>query len=391
MDINKKHLTLLTVIAALTLVILVSCAWPGSSSQRDVTHPIVSEPPKVAPQGPAPQTQPTANRFTPFPPGAEIIGAASFGDSKRSDGNAPRELFVLDSNGEHITQVTHAGDMYNHFAVSPDRKMIAGVRLAGDTNGNGSVDFADKKTLWILELATGKEWALVPDWDAGWGGVDWSPDSRFVYFSVLRNGVSDIYRISYDGQDLKNITSGINLELPFAAEKKGIRWVSDTGVSPDGEWICFHYTWSGVNKGVIGICRTDGTQARIVTDGGPMKPGKVGPWGAGDFDPEFSPDGTHIVFERTTDTATNFLGMASGDVMTVNVDGTDLKNLSPAGNTSTLGIPDWSQDNRILFSDWSKRDMWQGPGIVNADGSGFHRLEKARNIAWVRWIPQPSK
>jgi hypothetical protein len=122
-----------------------------------------------------------------------------------------------------------------------------------------------------------------------------------------------------------------------------------------------------------------------------MKAGKYGPWGAGDFDPEFSPDGTHIVFERATDAATNFLGMASGDIMTIKTDGTELKNLSPAGNTSTLGIPDWSWDNRIVFSDWNKRDMFQGPAIVNADGSGFHRLEKARNIAWVRWIPRPAK
>jgi len=373
----------------MTLAMLLIAACIGTEGRsRPVTppQPVVTEPVKTA-QPEAAQGI-TTSKFTAIPPEAEIIGSANFDNSKTAGGNAARELYVIDSSGGHITQITHGGDIYNHFAVSPNRKMIAGIRLAGDTNGSGSIDAFDKKTMWILDLENGKEWPLLPEWDTGWGGVDWSPDGRFIYFSVFRDKVSDIYRISYDGRDLQNITAGIELDLPFdAGPAKGPKWVSDTGVSPDGEWIVFLYTRIGVDKNVIAVCRTDGSQSRRVTDGGPLKAGKYGPWGAGDFDPEFSPDGTHIVFERVTAVATNFAEVPSGDIMTVKTDGTELKRLSPAGNTSTHGIADWSPDNRIVFSDWNKRDIYAGPAIVNAGGSGFHRLENARGLTWVRWIP----
>lgn len=373
----------------ISLALVIVTATTACSSQAVTSEPVkpISPPvPQVAKQV---QQEVLKNKFTAIPDTAQIIGVAPSRSANRSDGNQAKELFVMDDDGNNIIQITHDGDMYNHFAVSPNRKMIAATRWQSDTNGNGTIDEFDKKTLWLLDLENGKDWPLLPDWDTGYGGVDWSPDGHFIYFSSWHDKFSDIYRISYDGKDLQNITKDIKLDLPFAADKASApKWVSDTGVSHDGEWICFLFTRIGVNKGVIAVCRTDGTDARIITDGGELKAGKYGPFSAGDFDPEFSPDGKYVVFERATGAATNFMGVASGDVMTVKVDGTELKNLSPAANMSTLGIPDWSVDNRIIISEWNKRDMYAGPAMINADGNGFHRLEKARSITWVRWIPQ---
>ena len=365
-----------------------SCAVPGIKAQQ--TSDIAEGRPLSSIDAPSPSLDvQKVESLVSIPETAEIIASAPWAGQKNADGFSTNELYVMDSNGEHITRITHNGKLYNHIAVSPNRKMIAAVRFTGDTNGNGIIDEFDKKTLWILDLANKKEWPLFTDLDAGWGGVDWSPDSLYVYFSVLKGYISDIYRICYDGTGLKNITAGIHLSLPWPSEAQSRpKWVSDVGVSPDGQWIAFHYQKIGAGKGVVAVCRVDGTEARTITDGGPMKPGKYGFYTAGDFDPEFSPDGTRIVFARTTDAATNYQGVTSHDIMTVKIDGTELNRLSPAGNTGANGIPDWSEDNRIIFSDWNKQDRYAGPGIVNADGSNYHRLNKAWGATWVRWIPR---
>jgi hypothetical protein len=76
------------------------------------------------------------------------------------------------------------------------------------------------------------------------------------------------------------------------------------------------------------------------------------------------------------------------DVFTVRIDGTHLKRLSPPNNPGAHGIPDWSADNRIIFSEWNEKDNYVGPVIVNVDGSNYHRITKAVNCTHVRWIPQ---
>ena len=73
-------------------------------------------------------------------------------------------------------------------------------------------------------------------------------------------------------------------------------------------------------------------------------------------------------------------------MMRVKIDGTDLKRLSPADAKVTQGITDWSKDNRIVFSEWNQDDTMDRPGPGNPDGSNYHRIEKLKGCAWVRWI-----
>jgi Tol biopolymer transport system component len=326
----------------------------------------------------------------PIPDSARIILSAPWAGTKSAEGFPINELYVMDVRGENIVQITCNGHLHNHFAVSPDRKMIAAIRFTGDTNRDGRINFLDRKTLWIIDLKSTEEWMLLSQWDAGWGGVDWSPDGRYLYLSILMNNESDIYRIRPDGTDLRNITSGI--ERALGSEKRG-KWCSDVSISFDGEWIAFLYSprvgegpFSFRKKNVIAICRVDGRDPRIITDGGSLPPGMYGPWGAGDFDPEFSPDGQYITFQRVTNRRMNW-GIASHDIMVVRIDGSGLRCLSPENNGGIHGIPDWSADGRIVFSEWNQEDGYIGPVIVNADGSNYHRIVKARGGSWARFIP----
>lgn len=335
-----------------------------------------------------------ARGLSTLPDWAAIILAAPWAGTRSEFGFPANELYAVDLKGKKYERLTHNNYLYNHFAVSPDRKMIAAIRYsAGDTNQNSQIDFRDKKTLWILDLENKEEWPLLSEYDTGWGGVDWSPDNQYVYVSIFKDNQSNIYRIHPDGTGLQNITRGIEKTL---SPDRPHKWVSDTGVSPDGRWIAFLYSgrkdqgFRSPARNRIAVCRVDGTEARFLTDGGSVKPQAKGPWGPGDFDPEFSPDGKAVSFQRATDVAVNFAAkIPSHDIMRINIDGTGLKRLSPENNPAIHGISDWSEANRIIFSEWNQQDMYVGGVVVNADGGDYHRLtDLPSGGSHFRWIPK---
>ena len=119
--------------------------------------------------------------------------------------------------------------------------------------------------------------------------MDWSPDGQWIYLSILKDQMIDIYRLHPDGTELTNITKGIEMKL--GAKSPG-KWVSDTGASHDGKSIIFLYTpkegpgpFDFRKKCVIVTCGVDGANPRILTDGGNLAEGQYGVWSAGDYDP----------------------------------------------------------------------------------------------------------
>jgi Tol biopolymer transport system component len=330
-------------------------------------------------------------RLGVIPKEASIILAAPWGNEKTSPGRPMNELFVIDDQGRHKTRITFNGKSYNHFAVATGRKMIAAIRFDDDSEGQNPSDFRKKKILWVIDLENKKEWPLIPEIDSGWGGVDWSPDCQWIYLSLFKDQASDIYRLHPDGTELTNITKGIELKL--GAKRPG-KWVSDTGASHDGRAIIFLYTpWEGPKPGdfrkktIIVTCGVDGSDPKILSDGGDLPEGQYGVWSAGDYDPEFSYDGKFFTFQRATDKAMSW-GVTSHDVYLASTDGKVLRRLSPENNTAIHGISDWSEDGRVLFTEWNKDDLFTGPVIVNTDGSDYHRLVQANGGTHARWIPR---
>ncbi|MCL4402396.1 MAG: hypothetical protein M1436_07020 [Acidobacteria bacterium] len=189
-----------------------------------------------------------------------------------------------------------------------------------------------------------------------------------------------------DGTGLEALTR--NLGKLLGGIPKPV-FVSDVSVSFDGEWIVFLCVTRAGEMCRLVRMRMDQSEAHFITDGG----GKaaVNPrtkWGSGDFDPEFSPDGQYVSFQRSTPAGIGPAGFPAYDVMRIKIDGTGLLRLSPAGNKAIHGISDWSTGNRIIFSEWNQAENWSGPVLVNPDGSNYHRVEKLKGCAWVRWIPE---
>jgi TolB protein len=132
--------------------------------------------------------------------------------------------------------------------------------------------------------------------------------------------------------------------------------------------------------GAVFTIRPDGTGERQVTH--PLK-------GFVDRNPDISPDGKVIAFEREgVDCAVN---CAYDEIFTVHVNGTHLRRLtrnrvgqSCGSGGSCNGSPAWSPDGRrIAFQRASGpvvNDLIQNAGlaIMNADGSGIHRITQLR-------------
>jgi hypothetical protein len=146
--------------------------------------------------------------------------------------------------------------------------------------------------------------------------VDCSPDGEYMIAVMKFKDQVDIYRGHADRTGLENPTKDLGKLL--GAGSKPI-FISDV---------------------------IDGSEVYMFTDEGGAGSRNLGSnWGAGDFDPEFSPEGRNVSFQSPTLASMNPAGCG----------------FRPAGNKAVQGISGWSKDN-------------------------FYPVEKRKGCACVRWI-----
>ena len=101
----------------------------------------------------------------------------------------------------------------------------------------------------------------------------------------------------------------------------------------------------------------------------------------GDVAPSWSPDGTQVVFERATEIDCSDVNFACAQIWIVDADGTDERRLTPPSARSEA--PDWSPDgDRIVFQQWDpEADEADENEIdiftMNVDGSDLRQLSDA--------------
>ena len=185
---------------------------------------------------------------------------------------------------------------------------------------------------------------------------------RPIVFAGQRAGESGLYTVQAEGGALGRVpNSTVDDREP--------------SLSPDGRTLLFR------GRGGLWTSGVDGSNRRAITRSHP---------GGADRVPQWSPDGSHLVFLRwgSSRRATGYT------ISSARPDGSDIRELLDVAETQAEWIrPGWSPDGgRIIFSDLiaGSRDVY----VINASGGGlvrFPRLAPTSGDIQPAWSPDGSR
>jgi Tol biopolymer transport system component len=195
----------------------------------------------------------------------------------------------------------------------------------------------------------------------------WSRDGQSIVYSAVKRttGTTGVYTMTASGTGIKLLSDG-----PLIQGTLNLKGRNNPDFSPDGSKIVF--TAFGAEDHAFLVMNADGTNETVLAKA------RFGRF------PRWSPDGTKIVCQ----TSEGQSGSASGPLLMMNADGSDQRFLREAGSAEA---PSWSPDgSKIVFTSGNKITS---NGVVisgridiftaNADGSGLKLLsEDCYESAW---------
>ncbi len=247
---------------------------------------------------------------------------------------------------------------------SPDGKWLAfSVGSVGAANPYNGVH--------VVNPATGEDRRVRdcrPDpGECDWFDLDWSPDgASLAYASGGKISLLN-FSVVYVGE-----VGSRPLETGTAGRDSSPSW------SPDGKWIA--YASNDGERSSVYVIGVDGAQRRVLTRDASY--------------PAWSPDGTTIAYRRGC--GIRLMTPAGVDVTPFSLSG-----CLPLGARDPKvipGAPVWSPDGRKISIGVAWRtgqERWRGTYVMNADGSRLTRLtRRARGVAMgqqprAAWRPLP--
>nr|NQU89008.1 PD40 domain-containing protein [Bacteroidota bacterium] len=264
------------------------------------------------------------------------------------DGSGLHQIYTIHADGSENQKMIYADIGLNHHNWSPDGSKMAAVGYIGTGNDTWSIHVFDTDGTNLLRLTTASNvWDNDPAWSPNgericftriypnqnyreeiwmmenlgsnqhWIGIEgasakWSPDgTRLIYFSD-KSGNYELYSCNIDGSDKQQLTNTSIGELTPV-------W------SPDGSKIAFTRVDEDMRHDIC-IMDSNGQNMQCLTS--------ESEYGGGA--PKWSPDGLMIAFHS---------GPFEGwEIFIINVDGSDLQQVtnSPPGKTAIN--PDWKPD-----------------------------------------------
>ena len=230
----------------------------------------------------------------------------------------------------------------------------------------------------------------APDPDACWDGAcgaefpDWTPDGSRIYFDSSWTPFIHIWSIRPDGSD--------PVQETFSTGFDGL-----PAISADGSLIAYDFS-SDEDPGLSGIYvkpRVGAGAAMRLT---------VYPKRGYDTNPDFSPDGTQVVFQRVqfNECSPKPCGLRdetgfTASIWVVGTDGTDLHRI--VGGGQVWGDPHYSPDgSRILIQSYDdgkgrSRGTRSNEYTVRPDGSDMTQLTSGKNEVSFSgdWSPDGSQ
>ena len=221
------------------------------------------------------------------------------------EGNGDYELFITDSDGTGVRNLTEDRGVGDPPSWAPDGRRIAYACYGGE----------DHTDVCVVDVENGAIRRITSD-PAHEYGIDWSPDgSRIAFQRGVGGGNFDIFTIAPDGSDPIQVTATPD-------------WDGTPSWSPDGSQIAFVRYED--REGEIYLVDRDGTGLTKLTDA----PGSVSALA-------WSPGGDRIAFQAFRD--------HSWDILVTGTVGKGLQVIA-SGPTDEVG-PTWSPDgSRLVFS-----------------------------------------
>lgn len=260
---------------------------------------------------------------TSIPTATSSPGGQWIAFNSRRSSNA--DIYIVDPQGKHLTQLTTSPFHELYPSWSPDGKQIV-----YQTNEGGDHELA------IINIISKETKILTNNSCNDWGPV-WSPvDSWIVYYSDC-DGERNIYKIREDGSKRTQLTFSSGSYSWFPS------W------SPDGKQITFSSNRSG--KYAIYVMGANGENEKK------LAPGCVS---------YFSPDGKQILYGvYCDDTDDLFLMNTDGSQQTALTDGYECKNAT------------WSPDGKSIVFQFSKTTK-EGPFQLY-----IMELDRPQKIDWI--------
>lgn len=211
---------------------------------------------------------------------------------------APVQIFNMNSDGTNPLGLTNTASSSYHPRYNATGTKIVFVRNSDIWKAN-----ADGSSAKVVRATSGLD-----------GAPAFSPDGRKIAFDCTKTAVSGICLMTSKGEHVQWLvksSTDVNGEPVF---------------SPNGKRIAFYRNTEDANSGIYSM-RPDGTHVNQLTSNA-----------EGDYDPDWSPDGSQLIFSRVSG-ADNLLFM-------MNANGTNETQYSPGGVKDY--DPAWSPDGTMI-------------------------------------------
>lgn len=288
--------------------------------------------------------------------------------SDREASNKPTSIYLLSLDSLAVHRITKTQGLPGDYnpAFSPD-----GQTLAVNRGSQGVT------SIYTVAVVGGEQHHVITGSQFGWG-LAWTPDGRDIVFGraawLARSGW--LWKISRQGGEPQRLQFGQEGTEPsirgnrlvYARQITNLniwkrkldslhasdpeRFLSSTTIesgpqfSPDGSKVVFESTRSGAYE--IWMCRSDGSNLIQLTHLNTVT-------GA----PRWSPDGQQIVFDSRAP--------GNADIFVMDSRGGSLRKLT--GEASTDVVPSWSRDGRWIYFASDRTGDWQVWKMPSAGGS----------------------
>jgi len=252
------------------------------------------------------------------------------------------------------------------FRSSGTTERLGGIEPTPGPAKNGLIAYTSNQSgnldIWTAQADGTQADNLTPDSLSSDFNPAWSPDGSKIAFVSERNSNEDIYVMSAQGAGVMQLTHDASSD-EFPA------W------SPDGTKIAY------VSNNDMFVVESDGSSATRLTSTPEQE-----------SHPTWAPDGSRVAFARLRydDSLVGPVSPPSGQIYVMNPDGSGVTRLTRGPPVGADDWPDWSPDGTtILFS--------RGPNlyVMDVDGGALHRITNdhhgASPSARAAWSPDGRK